>query len=71
MKPYPPDDPRALAQSRRRIMLTAAGGMLVLSAIIIVLLPIRLPIPLRLAVACIDLIAAATIWVLLRQQAGR
>lgn len=52
-------------------MLTAAGGMLVLSAIIIVLLPIRLPIPLRLAVACIDLIAAATIWVLLRQQGGR
>lgn len=71
MNRLPPDDPRSLAQARRRIMLTAAGGMLVLSAIVILFLPIRLPIPLRLAVACIDLIAAATIWVLLRQQAGR
>jgi hypothetical protein len=52
-------------------MLTAAGGMLVVSALVILLLPIRLPIPLRLAVVFIDLIAAATIWVLLRQQRGR
>lgn len=66
-----PDDPRALAQSRRRLMLTAAGGMLVASALVILLLPFRLPLPLRLAVVCVDLIAAATIWVLLRQQRGR
>lgn len=71
MNRLPPDDPRALAQSRRRLMLTAAGGMLVASAVVILLLPFRLPLPLRLAVACVDLIAAATIWVLLRQQRGR
>lgn len=68
---FHPDDPRALAHARRRVMLTAAGGMLVLSGIVILLLPIRLPFPLRLAVAFIDLIAAATIWVLLRQQRGQ
>lgn len=68
---FHPDDPRALAHARRRVMLTAAGGMLVLSGIVILLLPIRLPFPLRLAVAFIDLIAATTIWVLLRQQRGQ
>lgn len=71
MRNLPHDESRALAQSRRRIMLTAAGGMLVASAVIILLLPFRLPLPLRLAVACVDIVAAATIWVLLRQQRGR
>lgn len=67
----PPDDPRAVQAARRKVMLAAAVAFLLLAALVILVLPVRLPLPLRLAVAGTDLIAAAIIALLLRQQSGR
>jgi len=67
----PSDNPRALQAARRKVMLIAAVCFLLLAAVVILVLPIRLPLPVRLAVAGTDLIAAAIIGLLLRQQYGR
>lgn len=40
---------------------------LVIGAIILLVLPIRLPLPLRLGFAFVDLVAAATVWLLAKQ----
>ena len=54
--------------SGRKIMLAGATGLLVLSAIVMFLPFIRLALPLRLMVAAADVVAALTIWMLLRHQ---
>ncbi len=63
-----PADSRVSRPSGRKIMLTAATGLLVLSAVVMFLPFIRLAFPLRLAVAAADVVAALTIWMLLRHQ---
>ncbi|MFI5358343.1 MAG: hypothetical protein ACHQ4G_13510 [Opitutales bacterium] len=44
--------------------------MLALSALIVLVLPVRLPLPVRLGVAFTDLVAAATVWLVGRQKLG-
>ena len=56
---------------RKRLILHATVVLLVVIAVLILLLPIRLPRPLRLAVAFSDLFAAALIWFLGRQRYGK
>lgn len=40
---------------------------LVIGAIILLVLPIRLPLPLRLGLAFMDLVAASVVWLLAKQ----
>jgi hypothetical protein len=64
----PPEiDPAVVASARRKVMLAAAIGFLLLSALVVLVLPLRLPLPVRLGVIFVDLIAAAVIGLLLRQ----
>ncbi|MEZ5415301.1 MAG: hypothetical protein R3F03_13440 [Opitutaceae bacterium] len=44
---------------------------LVIGALLLLVLPIRLPLPLRLGFASVDIIAAATVWLLARQNLKR
>ncbi len=67
----PEDDPTVSANARRKIMLSAAIGFLILSAVVVVVLPLRLPWPVRLGVVFTDLLAAAIIALLLRQNNPR
>ncbi len=68
----PPDrDPAVIANARRKVMLVAAVGFLLLSAVVVLVLPLRLPLPVRLGVVFIDLLAAAIIGLLLRQSGSR
>ena len=64
----PPEiDPAVVGNTRRKVMLAAAIGFLLLSALVVLVLPLRLPLPVRLGVIFVDLIAAAVIGLLLRQ----
>ncbi|MCC6414687.1 MAG: hypothetical protein IT582_02105 [Opitutaceae bacterium] len=54
----------------QRIMLIVCTA-LVIGALLLLVLPLRLPLPLRLGLACVDLIAAATVWLLARQNLPR
>jgi hypothetical protein len=67
----PEDDPTVVANVRRKVMLSAAIGFLILSAVVILVLPLRLPWPVRLGVVFTDLMAAAIIALLLRQNSQR
>lgn len=68
----PPEiDPDVIANARRKVMLAAAIGFLLLSALVVLVLPLRLPLPVRLGVVLVDLIAAAIIGLLLRQNNNR
>jgi hypothetical protein len=66
-----PDDPRAGDLARKRLLLQLIVAIFIVSAILILVLPLRLPSPLRYAVAATDLIAAAVIWLLGRQRFRR
>ncbi len=52
-------------------MLAATIGFLILSALVILVVPLRLPLAVRLGVVFTDLIAAAVIGLLLRQSTPR
>lgn len=67
----PEEDPVAIINARRKVMLSAAIGFLILSAVVILVLPLRLPLPVRLGVVFTDLLAAAIIGLLLRQNRRR
>jgi len=68
----PPEiDPAVVARARRKVMLAAAIGFLLLSALVVLVLPLRLPLPVRLGVIFVDLVAAAVIGLLLRQSSKR
>jgi hypothetical protein len=68
----PPEvDPDVGAHARRKVMLAVEIGFLLLSALVVLVLPLRLPLPVRLGVIFIDLIAAAVIGLLLRQSGRR
>ena len=57
--PAPDDNLRLL---RRAMWLLLAAGLLVLAV------PLPVPMPVRLATAAVDLIAAAVVWLALRQR---
>lgn len=61
-----PRDSRKPA-TRRRVALAAAIGFLLLAAVVILIMPLRLPLPVRLGVIFTDLLAAAILGLLLRQ----
>jgi len=44
---------------------------LIAAAVVVLVLPLPIPLPLRLAVGGTDLIAAAVVWLALRQSAPR
>ncbi len=69
MKPALPDpDSRSDDQVRQRLMLKVTVAIFLISAVILLILPIRLPKPVRLAVVATDLLAAAVIWLMGRQR---
>ena len=63
--------PRSGDLQRKKLLLKMAVTLFVLSAIVILILPISLPRPVRLGVAGVDLIAAAVVWLLGRQRYGK
>lgn len=60
--PAPADTPRLL---RFAMWFLLAAGLLVLA------LPLPVPLPVRLTVASVDLVAAAVVWLALRQRRGK
>ena len=63
----PPTDPRAATLARKKLLTTIVSSALVVGAILILVLPTQLPLPLRLGVAFSDLVAAAAVWLVGRQ----
>lgn len=57
--------------SRQHRTLIIVCTALVIGAILLIVLPLKLPLPLRLGLASVDLIAAATVWLLARQNSKR
>ncbi|MCF7688121.1 MAG: hypothetical protein K9M98_11310 [Cephaloticoccus sp.] len=66
----PPTDPRSADLTRKKLTMTIVCGALILGAILLLVLPIKLPLPLRLGFAFIDLVAASAVWLTGRQQFG-
>lgn len=64
----PPTDPRSTDLARKKFMLTIVCIGLVVSALTILLLPIPLPLSVKLIVGFTDLVAAAVIWLIARQK---
>ncbi len=66
----PPDDPRAKEiRARQKSTIYLAMTLLVLGAIAIVALPLeKIPFPVRLLTAAVDLVMAGFLWVLVRQK---
>ncbi|MSU24755.1 MAG: hypothetical protein EXS32_13150 [Opitutus sp.] len=52
---------------RQKRTLTLLIGVLAVGAVLIVTLATKIPLPLRLFVAATDLVAAAVLWVAMRQ----
>lgn len=63
--PHQPGDP-----ARKKLVLRLAVGMFIAAAVLIMVLPLGIPKPLRLAVAGTDLLAAAIIALLSRSRYG-
>jgi hypothetical protein len=64
--PLPP-----ASEARKRFLLKAVAWMFVIAALIILIAPLGIPRPLRLAMAVTDLFAAAVIGLLIRQRYPR
>lgn len=64
----PSTDLSSAELAQKKLVLTIICCALVVSALCIVLLPISLPLPVRLAVGFIDLVAAAATWLIGRQK---
>ena len=64
----PPTDPRAGELARRKLTMNLVCGALVVGAILLLVLPVKLPLPLRLGLAFSDLVAAAAVWLTGRQK---
>jgi len=63
----PPTDPRAGEIARKKLTMTIVCSALVIGAVLLLILPVKLPLPLRLGVAFTDLVAAAAVWLVGRQ----
>lgn len=66
--PSPTPSPADLQRVRQRRVLQIAIGFLILGALIVGVFITRIPLPVRLFVAGTDLIAAAVLWLVLRQK---
>jgi len=66
-----PTDPRAGDLARQKFIMHLVVSALVIGAILLLVLPVPLPPPLRVGLAAIDLIAAATVWLVGRQKFNR
>ncbi|HEY0946925.1 MAG TPA: hypothetical protein VGD81_16715 [Opitutaceae bacterium] len=64
----PPLDPRAADLARKKRLTNIAAGLLALSGLVILALPLDLPLPVRLGVAFTDLVGAAAVWLIGRQR---
>lgn len=71
MSDIPPTDPRSSDLARKKLMLSIICGALIFGAIIILVLPVEIPTPLRLGLAFSDLVAASAIWLIGRQKFSR
>lgn len=63
----PPPSAEDAALARRRTLLRVTVVTLIASGVIVLALPLRLPLPVRLAAAGTDIIAALVVFVALRQ----
>lgn len=61
--------PEKIARQKRMLKILIA--VLVLGAIAIATLATRIPLPLRLLAAAVDLVAAAVLWVAMRQESAK
>jgi hypothetical protein len=66
-----PTDPRSATLARQKFIMHLVVTALVIGAVLLLILPIPLPRPLRVGLAAIDLIAAATVWLVGRQKFNR
>lgn len=57
--------------ARQKLIAKIVIAVLVLGAILVATLATAIPLPLRLLAAATDLLAAAVLWLLLRQKLGR
>lgn len=60
-----------LKRVRMQRTMTIVCCALVIGAILLLVLPVKLPLPLRLGLAFVDLVAAATVWLVARQNLQR
>ncbi len=63
----PPTDPRAGEIARKKLTLAIVCSALVIGALLLLVLPVKLPLPLRLGLAFTDFVAAAAVWLVGRQ----
>lgn len=65
----PPNDPLRTQRDRQKTSVLLACGLLVLSAIALVSLPLnKVPFPIRALVAAGDIVIAAVLWLVARQK---
>jgi hypothetical protein len=62
-----PTDPRSASLARQKFIMHLTCTALVLGAILLLVLPVPFPLPFRIGMAAIDLIVAATVWLVGRQ----
>jgi hypothetical protein len=62
--------PSSPAPDKARLLRIACGFLLA-AAVLVLVLPLPVPLPVRIAVAATDLIAAAVVWLALRQRTKR
>ena len=64
----PTTNPRSTKLARKKLTMAIVCGALILGAIFLLVMPVKLPLPLRLGLAFTDLVAAAAVWLMGRQQ---
>ena len=64
----PTTNPRSTKLARKKLTMAIVCGALILGAIFLLVMPVKLPLPLRLGLAFTDLVAAAAVWLMGSQQ---
>jgi len=68
--PQPQSNPLSRDLAKQKLMLKIVIGFLLLASVLVVALARSISLPLRLFVGSFDLIAAAVVWLVLRQKFG-
>jgi len=68
--PQPQSNPLSRDLAKQKLMLKIVIGFLLLASVLVVALARSISLPLRLFVGSLDLIAAAVVWLVLRQKFG-